>query len=111
MIAQYHIEVARGLMKKAFIDLPDRDLSYFWEDTTEFDHYIADMLWAQEFAYLNRRSMGRLALECIISVLDLKDSKGSMLDARSIEFIDCHHNYVARESHFNENVWVTRKGL
>lgn len=26
------------------------------------------------------------------------------------EAIQCHHNYVAREQHFGETVWVTRKG-
>jgi tRNA-splicing ligase RtcB len=26
------------------------------------------------------------------------------------EVVDCHHNYVARESHFGEEVLVTRKG-
>jgi len=24
--------------------------------------------------------------------------------------VNCHHNYVTRESHYGENVWVTRKG-
>ena len=24
--------------------------------------------------------------------------------------VNCHHNYVARENHYGENVWVTRKG-
>jgi tRNA-splicing ligase RtcB len=24
--------------------------------------------------------------------------------------VNCHHNYVARERHFGEDVWVTRKG-
>lgn len=27
-----------------------------------------------------------------------------------LEAINCHHNYVARENHFRENVWLTRKG-
>src|SRR5205085_7251271 len=27
-----------------------------------------------------------------------------------LEAVNCHHNYVARESHFGENVLVTRKG-
>jgi tRNA-splicing ligase RtcB (3'-phosphate/5'-hydroxy nucleic acid ligase) len=27
-----------------------------------------------------------------------------------VKAINCHHNYVARESHFGENVTVTRKG-
>jgi len=26
------------------------------------------------------------------------------------EAINCHHNYVARENHFGENLFVTRKG-
>ena len=30
-------------------------------------------------------------------------------DAR-LEAVNCHHNYVERESHFGENVFVTRKG-
>jgi tRNA-splicing ligase RtcB len=27
-----------------------------------------------------------------------------------LKAINCHHNYVAREVHFNENILVTRKG-
>ena len=26
------------------------------------------------------------------------------------EAVNCHHNYVRRERHYGENVWVTRKG-
>ncbi|MDA0276311.1 MAG: RtcB family protein, partial [Proteobacteria bacterium] len=26
------------------------------------------------------------------------------------EAVNCHHNYVARETHYGESVWVTRKG-
>jgi tRNA-splicing ligase RtcB len=26
------------------------------------------------------------------------------------EIVNCHHNYVALENHYHENVWVTRKG-
>jgi tRNA-splicing ligase RtcB len=110
MIAQHHINLAKGLMKKAFIELPNPDLAYFLEGSREFDHYISDMLWAQEFAYLNRRAMGRLVLNELIEIFDLRNGKGSRLKAESVEFIDCHHNYVAREQHFGEDVWVTRKG-
>jgi len=24
--------------------------------------------------------------------------------------VNCHHNYVAQEHHFGENLWITRKG-
>jgi len=27
-----------------------------------------------------------------------------------IEAVNCHHNYIRREHHYGENVWVTRKG-
>ena len=26
------------------------------------------------------------------------------------EIVNCHHNYVAKEEHFGETIWVTRKG-
>jgi len=26
------------------------------------------------------------------------------------EAVNCHHNYISKENHFDENVWVTRKG-
>jgi tRNA-splicing ligase RtcB len=28
----------------------------------------------------------------------------------TLEAVNCHHNYVAREHHYGENVLVTRKG-
>jgi len=30
--------------------------------------------------------------------------------AVTTEVVNCHHNYVAKEHHYGENVWVTRKG-
>lgn len=110
LIAQHHISVAQGLMKQAFYEVPHRDLAYLLEGTTEFEHYIEDMNWAQDFAYLNRRAMGRLVLRELIEILDIRDQKQQVLRAESIPFIDCHHNYVEMERHFNEDVWVTRKG-
>ena len=110
LIAQYHIIIAKGLMKKAFIELPHSDLAYLSEGTHEFDHYIQDMLGAQKFAYYNRRAMGRLVLEQLIDILNIRDANGQMIEAKKINFIDCHHNYVAREHHFGSDVWVTRKG-
>ena len=51
--------------------LPDRDLAYLVEDTTEFDDYVADLRWAQEFARLNRdEMMDRVMIE--VSRSDLR---------------------------------------
>ena len=41
-------------------------------------------------------------------VRDSGDAAGR--SRRSVEAINCHHNYVAREHHYGENVFVTRKG-
>jgi tRNA-splicing ligase RtcB len=54
MLAVRHIEGAKGLMKRYFIDLPDPDLAYLVEGTPEFDAYITAMLWSQEYAMENR---------------------------------------------------------
>ena len=100
LIAQHHIEVARGEMKRMFIELPDPDLSYLVQETPEFESYMNDMLWAQEFARLNRRVMMRAVL----------DEMRRLLTFEAHEAIDCHHNYVAHERHYGAEVLVTRKG-
>ena len=53
-LATAHIDGARKLMARYFIDLEDRDLAYFAEGTPEFDAYIRDMLWAQDYTMGNR---------------------------------------------------------
>ena len=53
-IATHHIAIARKLVEKWYIDLPDADLSHLAEDTPEFDDYMTDLDWAREFALLNR---------------------------------------------------------
>lgn len=102
-VAQHHIKIAKGLMKDYFIDLPDPDLAYLVQGTPEFEHYITEMLWAQDYAMGNRQQMLRQALGAISYSL-----------AHPVEIvgepINCHHNYCEREHHHNQNLWVTRKG-
>src|SRR5260221_283952 len=56
-LASLHIDKAKGLMKQMFIRLEDPDLAYFVENTSQFNHYIADMLWAQDYAMNSRELM------------------------------------------------------
>ncbi len=51
MLAQAHIAKARRLAKDLELRLEDPDLAYFVEGTPEFQAYIADMLWAQDYAW------------------------------------------------------------
>jgi tRNA-splicing ligase RtcB len=54
-LAQAHIAKARKLAKEAMLSLEDIDLAYFAQGTAEFDAYIADMLWAQDYARAGTR--------------------------------------------------------
>lgn len=101
-IGQYYIELARRDMERQQIRLPDRDLAYFREGSEHFDGYVEAVHWAQEYAMANRREMMRLILDVLHKVLPpFRLTK---------EAINCHHNYVAVETHFGEQVFVTRKG-
>ena len=65
-------------------------------------HYVEAVEWAQDYAMINRREM----MQLILKVLTKKLRKFGVTK----EAINCHHNYVTREFHFGENIFVTRKG-
>lgn len=107
VLADYHINIAKGLMRDYFISLTDPDLSYLVEDSEEFNQYISDLLWAQNYAEKNRKTMMSLILKDI-SFHRYGENIGEK--AMTKFRIDCHHNYARRENHFGKNVWITRKG-
>lgn len=98
------IEIARKDMERHFINLPDRDLAYLCEGTEYFDDYVTAVEWAQTYAMINRRVM----LHRVLHILEKYCPSMTVdLDAR---VVNCHHNYISREHHFDKNVIVTRKG-
>lgn len=99
-----HIKIAQKLMQKNFITLPDMDLAYLVEGTPEFDEYLFDLHWAQEFARLNREEM----MDRVLT--ELKYATGNKDAEIEVERVNCHHNFSQIENHFKQNVWVTRKG-
>lgn len=105
--AEQHIDKAKGLMKQYFIELPDPDLAYFAQKTPEFDRYIADLLYAQEYAMVNRKEMMLRILKDISYHLG---EKYSWIPGEDLLTINCHHNYSQLENHFDKNIWITRKG-
>jgi RNA-splicing ligase RtcB len=100
-LAQHHIETAKGLMARYFIELEDPGLAYFVEGTQEFAAYIDDLLWAQDYALANREQMMNRVLDAVLAAV----GKGA-----EVERINCHHNYAEMEHHWGKNLWVTRKG-
>src|SRR5262249_17282932 len=99
--AEKHIGKAKGIVRRLAVDLPDPDLAYFTEGSREFDAYVEDLKWCQEFAFVNRQIM----LEDVLK--DLRHAPGDFARGPAINW---HHNYVAWETHFGEEVTVTRKG-
>ena len=100
-LAQMHIGRARGLAKAMELRLEDRDLAYFLEGTEPFQAYIADMLWAQDYARANRDQMMDRAMREVLAFVGT---------GREVQRINCHHNFTQREEHGRRWLWITRKG-
>jgi RNA-splicing ligase RtcB len=100
-LATMHIDTARKLAQALELQLEDKDLAYFTEGTPEFDAYVADMLWAQEYARANRDQMMDNAMREVFALLGF---------GRETRRINCHHNFTQREVHHSRELWVTRKG-
>lgn len=98
-LAEFHIARAKKLAHNR--DLPDRDLAVFLSGTTEMEEYRRDLFWAQRYAWLNRLVMLSLYRKALMRFFP------QMIE---LDRIVCHHNYVAEEVHFGEQVLVTRKG-
>jgi tRNA-splicing ligase RtcB (3'-phosphate/5'-hydroxy nucleic acid ligase) len=104
-LAEIHITKAKGIMKQMFISLPDPDLAYYAEGTKDYDEYMYDIMWAQEYALANREEM----MTKILKDISFAVGMGGVPFGISM-MVNCHHNYASRENHYGENVIVTRKG-
>lgn len=103
VIAQGHIKDAKRLCTDLERALEDRDLAYFLDSDSEFQEYIADMLWAQAYALENREQMMNALL------FDIRHAVGR--DVAELRRINCHHNYTERELQDDgDELWITRKG-
>ncbi|MBL0040424.1 MAG: RtcB family protein [Xanthomonadales bacterium] len=102
-IGTHFIELAQADMRAHIANLPHRDLAYFQEGSKHFDDYVFAVDWAQRFAMENRAIMMGNTLATLAEAI----KKPFTLTE---EAVNCHHNYVQRETHFGERLFVTRKG-
>jgi tRNA-splicing ligase RtcB len=103
-IGSFFIELAKSDMREHIKNLPDRDLAYFNEGAAHFEDYLDAVSWAQDFAMMNRRLM-------MAQVVDAVTASGAVPPfSCTATAVNCHHNYVAREEHYGQRVFVTRKG-
>jgi tRNA-splicing ligase RtcB len=103
-IAQIFIAKARKEMERQDIRLPDRDLAYLVEGSETFNDYVFGVEWAQDFARVNRQVMMENVIDELRKSKLLKPFKADVLA------VNCHHNYVTRETHFGKECFITRKG-
>lgn len=80
----------------------DENLAWLDEGSYEFNAYINAMNWAQDYAKFNRDTM----MSLVIAAIRRKIPHVAMLG----EVVNCHHNFTSLEEHFDEKVWITRKG-
>jgi tRNA-splicing ligase RtcB (3'-phosphate/5'-hydroxy nucleic acid ligase) len=102
-IGTHFIELAQADMRNHIQNLPHRDLAYFEEGSPHFAEYVFAVDWAQRFARENRAIM----MSNTLATLSKAIPKPFKLTE---EAVNCHHNYVQRETHFGESLFVTRKG-
>jgi len=102
-IGTMFIELAKQDALRNNANLPDRDLAYFEEGARYFGDYVRAVGWAQKFAASNREVMMKRVIEAAKTVIAKSFQS-------HIEAVNCHHNYVQKERHFGEDVYVTRKG-
>lgn len=101
ILATRHIQRAKKDLGSALGSLEDPDLAWFVQGTPEFEHYVTDMCWAQDYALENREIMMDRAL---------RELFGFVGHGAEVARINCHHNFAQREIHGGRPVWVTRKG-
>jgi tRNA-splicing ligase RtcB len=101
-LAERHISTAKSLWRLS--ELPAPDLAYFIQGTPEFAAYWKDLKWAQTYAMKNREIMMARLLKVFNKMFNHRQPFKPELA------VNCHHNYVALERHYGEDVFVTRKG-
>ena len=102
-IGTHFIELAKKDAQRHQSNLPDENLAYFEEGAQYFGHYVRAVSWAQKFALRNREVMMANLIATVRKVIAKPFES-------HVEAVNCHHNYVQRERHFGEDVFVTRKG-
>ncbi len=105
-LAERHMSIAKKLVREAGDKLPDPELAYFLEHEDEFSAYYHDLMWAQKYAAQNRVEM----MDRVLAILAKTVTDEPNKNIKRLMEVNCHHNYVAKEIHYDEQVLITRKG-
>ena len=98
-LASRHIAVARQLATGKHLE--DPDLAWLTQGTPEFQAYVIDMLWSQDYALASRAIMLAELERRFLAFVG---------HGHVVRRVNCHHNFAQEELHGGRLVWVTRKG-
>jgi tRNA-splicing ligase RtcB len=101
-IRDHHLAVAAARPASGPAKRESMALVEIAADTPEGEAYLADMAWAEDYARANREAI----LEAVVDVV----RELFRVEAVAASRMDCHHNFVRREVHLGEALWVHRKG-
>lgn len=102
-VAEHYNKIAEDLNEKWYSSVTkDKELAFLPADSEEGQNYLEEMNYCLEFAFSNRKKM----MDKIMFIFEDIYHSNLIEDKR----INIHHNYVAIENHFGENVYVHRKG-
>lgn len=96
-LATAHVRIAQQLCDTP---LESKEFAFLRIDTPEYNAYIADMLWCQEYALKQRAAMMSALMDVVKDALNL-----DYLEV--VDIINCHHNYA---EYIEPNLLLTRKG-
>jgi tRNA-splicing ligase RtcB len=104
LIGSHFIQLAREQLAHRVLGfhLPDKDLAFFMEGEPLFDDYVEAVSWAQDYARANREAM-------MARVLAEMRHRLPKFQLETLA-VNCHHNYVQKETHAGQELLVTRKG-
>ena len=94
-LATAHVQLAQERIRQP---VESKEFAFFERDTPEFDAYIADMLYCQDYAFAQREAM------MVAAQRALEEVYGSFEHEPAI---NCHHNYAEE---MEPGLWLTRKG-
>lgn len=106
VLATAHVNAARAFCDENGIAIESNEFAYVVEGSRQFRDYVADMLWAQRYAYMQREAMMDnliIAVEREVGSFEVLRAVPGVGDER----INCHHNYAEE---IEPGLWLTRKG-
>lgn len=106
-VCDYFHYKARELNQKWHSSVPDEyRLAFLPVETPEGRQYLNWMQLSMDFARENREKM----MLVVKAILQKWIGKYTDLTLEFSHDINCHHNYASLETHYDQDVWVHRKG-